>query len=98
MDTLKASVVPLRLLLVGCILALLLAGGCASPGARIDQDSRKGRSLAYARACAPFAAMSALAYDRSHEKPEYHARMDALAQYLHDNGWRKLEDEFAPTE
>jgi hypothetical protein len=80
------------------LLVTFLFNGCATPGARLDHDTRAGRGVACARACAPFAAMSALPFDRSNEPPREQARLDLLPQYIQGLGWTKLTNDYPPTD
>lgn len=90
-----------RARLLGCVtgwilLAALLFNGCTTRGAKLDHDSDPARRIAYAQACAPFAAMSALAYDPEKEPADLQARRGAIERYLSDRGWTRLP-EFSPT-
>ena len=84
------------LVFVGC-LTLFLAG-CATSGVTIDTDKSHNRSKAYSKALAPFAAMSALAYELDPiDGDETRTTRMEIEKFLTEgtNAWEKLT-EFSP--
>ena len=95
LGSLRNPTVRVLLFGIGC-LALFLAG-CSTSGVTIDSDKSQARSKAYANAIAPFAAMSALAYEPDSSDKESVEARSKLESFLTTGPkpWQKLT-EFPP--